>query len=159
MDLVIFVGLQAAGKSTFYRRFFGATHRHISKDLLPRGSDKETRQRKLLAEALEGGLSAVIDNTNATRESRAALIEIGRIYGARVIACFFPPELVDSLERNRARSGRARVPDVAIHATAKLLAPPSFEESFDEIFIVRSLGDGDFSIHKRRRESAELAAI
>src|SRR5262245_59429337 len=33
LDLVVFVGLQGAGKSTFYRAQFAGTHELVSKDL------------------------------------------------------------------------------------------------------------------------------
>ena len=33
---MILVGLPGAGKTTFYRERFAATHRHVSKDLMPR---------------------------------------------------------------------------------------------------------------------------
>jgi predicted kinase len=34
LELLIFVGIQAAGKSTCYRTHFAATHVHVSKDLM-----------------------------------------------------------------------------------------------------------------------------
>src|SRR5436853_453942 len=34
MELIVFIGLQGSGKSTFYHTYFAATHDHISKDLL-----------------------------------------------------------------------------------------------------------------------------
>lgn len=45
MDAVIFVGLQAAGKSTFYRERFFTTHLRISLDQL----HTRHRERALLA--------------------------------------------------------------------------------------------------------------
>ena len=35
MDLVILMGLQGAGKSSFYRAHFAATHTLVSKDRFP----------------------------------------------------------------------------------------------------------------------------
>jgi predicted kinase len=32
MDLVILIGLQGSGKTTFYRTHFAATHEQVSKD-------------------------------------------------------------------------------------------------------------------------------
>ena len=49
------------------------------------------------------------------------------------------------LERNQARAGRARVPDVAILATARKLERPRAEEGFDQLYTVRLEG-GAFSI-------------
>ena len=64
-ELVIFVGLQAAGKSSFFRERFGATHAHVSKDLMPRAArDKESRQLGQIEQALLIGRPVVVDNTN-----------------------------------------------------------------------------------------------
>ncbi len=47
--------------------------------------------------------------------------------------------------RNEMREGKARVPDVAIYATAKKLVAPSIEEGFDELLCVR-LNDSTFEV-------------
>jgi hypothetical protein len=39
------------------------------------------------------------------------------------------------------------VPDVAIYATRKKLAPPSYAEGFDTLYEVRIAGDGVFEVH------------
>ncbi len=49
-----------------------------------------------------------------------------------------PPELC--AERNAAREGRARVPDIGIMATRGRLEPPSTEEGFDRVDVVRPSG-------------------
>jgi hypothetical protein len=35
LECVILIGLPASGKTTFFMRYFGATHRHVSQDLWP----------------------------------------------------------------------------------------------------------------------------
>src|SRR5437763_8521188 len=85
MELIIFVGLQAAGKTTYYHEHFAATHVHVSKDLMRNASGRDTKQMMQLDEALGGGRSVVIDNTNPTVEVRAPLIAAGKRHGARVI--------------------------------------------------------------------------
>lgn len=132
-ELIIFVGLQAAGKSTWYRNHFAATHVHVSKDLMPNARSRDTKQQQLVEQALAAGRSVVVDNTNPTPAVRAPLIAAGRRHGARVIAVFFESSVRDAVARNRAREGKARVPDVAIFVTAKKLVPPSLEEGFDEV--------------------------
>ena len=37
MEVLIFCGLQASGKGTYYREYFSLTHLLISKDYLHRG--------------------------------------------------------------------------------------------------------------------------
>jgi len=43
-ELIIFAGLPAAGKSSYYREHFAATHVHVSKDLMPKTGRTEARQ-------------------------------------------------------------------------------------------------------------------
>jgi predicted kinase len=149
-ELIIFVGLQGAGKSSFFRQRFAATHAHISKDLMPRSArDKEARQMAQIERALTTGAAVVVDNTNPRPADRAPLIEAARRHGARSIAYFFEPQVGDSLRRNEARN--PRVPKVAIFTTAKKLQPPTFEEGFDEIHDVRLADGGGFNVVQRAR--------
>jgi predicted kinase len=135
-DLIILIGLQASGKSTYYRERFKATHVHVSKDLMKGAKNRDMRQRELIEAALDAGKSVVIDNTNPTPLVRAPLIEIGRRHGARVVGYYFEVPVKTAVERNRLREGKARVPDVAIYVTSKKLVPPKLEEGFDEIHVV-----------------------
>lgn len=136
LELIIFVGLQAAGKSTYYRTHFAATHVHVSKDLMKNTRTREAKQQQMIEAALSEGKSVVVDNTNPTPAIRAPLIEIGRRHGARVVAYYFETVVKDAVARNRLREGKARVPDVAIFVTAKKLVPPSFAEGFDEVRVI-----------------------
>ena len=136
LELIIFVGLQAAGKSTYYRNHLAATHVHVSKDLMKNVRSRDDRQRQLIEEALAAGKSVAVDNTSPTPVARAPLIEMGRRHGARVVAYFFETAVKDAVARNRLREGAARVPDVAIFVTAKKLVPPTFKEGFDEVRVI-----------------------
>src|SRR5919202_1102273 len=146
MELVIFVGLQASGKSSFYREHFARTHALVSKDLLRNNRNPSRRQLVLLQKALGEGRPAVVDNTNATAEDRRPLIELGRALGARVVGYYFESRLADCLLRNQGRQGKGRVPDVALYATAKKLQPPSLGEGFDQLFHVRMAEDGGWEV-------------
>ena len=44
-ELVLFVGLQASGKSSFYRARFAGTHDLVSKDRFPNNRNPARRQR------------------------------------------------------------------------------------------------------------------
>jgi predicted kinase len=146
MDLVIFVGLQASGKSTFFREWFAATHVHVSKDLFRNNRNPNRRQAQLIEAALEQGSSVVVDNTNPTLEDRLTLIELGREFGARIIGYYFESDTRRCVGRNRRRTGKDKVPDVAIFATAKRLVAPSYSEGFDELFRVRITDDSAFEV-------------
>jgi predicted kinase len=140
VELVILVGLQASGKSTFFRERFAATHEHVSKDLFRNNRNRNRRQRELVEAALGAGCPVVVDNTNPTVKERRLLIELGRQFGARIAGYFFESGVRECLARNARREGKARVPDVAIYATAKRLVHPSRVEGFDEILCVRLNG-------------------
>ena len=135
-ELIIFVGLQASGKSTYYHTHFAATHVHVSKDLMKNARNREEQQRQMIEAALAAGRSVVVDNTNPTPVIRAPLIELGRRHGASVHAYYFETPVREAVARNRLREGKARVPDVAIFVTAKKMVPPGFREGFDEVRVI-----------------------
>ena len=135
-ECVILIGLPASGKSSFFRERFAATHDHVSKDLLRGHRQPERRQQALLEASLSAGRSVVVDNTNATIASRAALIAIARRHGARVQGFYFETDPSDALRRNRLREGPARVPDVAIFTIRKRMELPTLAEGFDELWTV-----------------------
>jgi len=138
MELVIFVGLQAAGKSTFYQTRFAVTHALVSKDRFRNNKNPNRRQIQLIKAALEAGRSVVVDNTNPTTAERQSLIHWGHTYGAEIIGYYFASPVNLCLERNRRRLGKARVPDVAIYATLRKLSPPAYAEGFHKLFYVRA---------------------
>jgi predicted kinase len=135
-ELIIFVGMQASGKSTYYRAQLAATHVHVSKDLMPNARNRDAKQRDMIVNALTAGLSVVVDNTNPTPAVREPLIRLGKAHGARVVAYYFEIPVKEAIARNRLREGKARVPDVAIYVTSRKLVPPSFDEGFDEVRVV-----------------------
>lgn len=145
LELVLFTGLQASGKTTFYRDRFAATHTHVSKDLWPNARKKEERQRRLIAEHLHAGRSVVVDNTNPTAVEREPLLAIGHGLGAHIVSYAFIVTVEDALRRNASREGRARIMDVGIYSVAKRLVLPGEAEGFDRRFEVR-LADGRFVV-------------
>jgi predicted kinase len=155
MELVIFIGLQGSGKSTFYQLHFASTHAYVSKDLLRNNSRPARRQLQLVEEALQSGCSVVIDNTNPTVEDRAGLISLGHHYSAEAIGYYFEVQVKKSLERNRQRTGKARVPNIAIFATVKKLVRPTYVEGFDKLFYVRSDDNFAFDISDWQEEGEE----
>jgi predicted kinase len=146
MELVLFIGLQASGKSTFYRTRLAATHELVSKDLMPNNPRPERRQRQLVEEALARSASVAVDNTNPTPEVRAPLIALGHAFGAEIVGYWFDATAGACLARNRQREGRARVPDIAIFATRKILRLPTLEEGFDRLWRVSIVEDGAFTV-------------
>jgi predicted kinase len=148
MELAILIGLQGAGKTSFYRARFAGSHDLVTKDRLRNNRRPGRRQRQLIEVALEAGHSVVVDNTNPTLNDRAELIDLGRCHDATVIGCYFASRLEDCLERNRLRLGKERVPDVALLAVAKKLELPSYLEGFHRLFYVRLAGDQTFDVRE-----------
>src|SRR5579863_860081 len=139
MELVIFIGLQASGKSTFYRTLFADTHEYVSKDRLSTNKKNEQQIARII-EALQAQRSIVVDNTNPTLEDRKALIALGRTYGDEIIGYYFDAPAKQCVERNRQREGKARVPDKAIYITASRLTRPTYAEGFDRLYTVAIAG-------------------
>ena len=148
MDTIIFIGLQGAGKSTFYQKYFATTHVYISKDQLTRNKtmNKDAQQNKLLAETLQAAQSVVIDNTNPTVQDREQLIRIAHSYNASVIGYYFDASVRECIARNKERSGKAQVPDKAIYITAARIVLPTYEEGFDMLFRVYTKSNNVFEV-------------
>ncbi|HYT95113.1 MAG TPA: ATP-binding protein [Gemmataceae bacterium] len=157
MELILFIGLQASGKSSFYRARFAATHDLISKDRLRNNKNRERRQRQLIAEALAAGRPVVVDNTNPTTEDRRPLIELAKAAGVHVTGYYFASRLEDCLGRNQLRQGKDHVPDVALFATAAKLQRPTVAEGFDQLFHV-CLAAGAFEVAEWKEEEDNPAA-
>lgn len=141
-EAIIFIGVQGAGKSTFYRERFFQTHVRINLDMLR----TRHRERLLLEACLEACQDFVVDNTNPTADDRARYVAPARARGFCLIAYFFDVELRDAVRRNGMRAGRAKVPAAAVVAAHRKLQPPSKDEGFDQIFTVRVRESNEFIV-------------
>ncbi len=146
LEVVIFIGLQAAGKSTFRSQWFAETHAVVSKDLLRNDRRPERRQRHLILAALASGMSVVVDNTNPSVSERASIIAAAHESGARVRGYFFDSPLPECAARNDLRPEKTRVPRVGLLDAAKRLVLPTRAEGFRELLTVRTLPDRRFEI-------------
>jgi predicted kinase len=142
MEAIIFIGIQATGKSTFFQQRFFATHVRINLDMLR----TRNRERILLAACLEAKQPFVIDNTNLTRQGRAAYISQAKAAGFRVTGYYFNSALQAALERNRRRSGKSLIPEKGILGAYRKLELPNFDEGFDQLFYVEIAEDGQFIV-------------
>jgi predicted ester cyclase/predicted kinase len=140
-EAVVLIGLQAAGKTTFYRDRYLATHVRISRDLLR----TPAREGRFLRTCLSTRAPFVVDNTNATRTERARFILPARAAGFRMVGRWFGDDVAACLARNEAREGLARIPRAGVLATAQRFEAPTVEEGFDELRRVH-LREGDFEI-------------
>lgn len=141
MDAVIFVGLQASGKSTFYKERFFQTHVRISLDLLR----TRNRERVLLETCLSLRQPFVIDNTNPTCEVRSKYIQAAIAVNYCVRGYYFRSNVEECLQRNQNRNDP--VPAVGILSTASKLKLPCWNEGFAALSYVR-LVSGEYVVEE-----------
>lgn len=128
-EAILFIGLQGAGKTTYFMNHFAATHAHISRDIQQTAEQEMT----FIRDCLRLGRSFVVDNTNATRVARAPYIREAKAAGFNVLCYFFDTPVRTAIGRNNHRKDKKPIPVPAILRTTKRLEPPSFEEGVDEI--------------------------
>lgn len=138
MEAVILIGIQAAGKSTFYKERFFKSHMRINLDML------RTRNREsiFLEACIKGKQPFVVDNTNPTVEDRRRYIDAAKAADFRIIGYYFEPNIKAAMERNKGRTGKEKIPEKAIACTFSKLQQPYFDEGFDELYNV-SIGEGN----------------
>ena len=135
--IVILMGLQGSGKSTFYSRYLADDFVRVNLDTL-----KTRHQEKLLIEeCVRSESNFAVDNTNPTRLDRERYIKPAKEAGYRVIGYFLESKIKDCIQRNALREGKARIPEKAIAATSNKLEIPSYEEGFDELYFVKNNGE------------------
>jgi predicted kinase len=139
MEAVIFCGIQASGKTTFYLKHFFRTHVRISLDLL----NTRNKETLFINTCLKIQQRFVIDNTNPTKAERKKYIERAKAQKFTVIGYCFQSLIEVSIERNSQRTGKENVPEIGIRGTHKRLEPPSYDEGFDVLYSVR-IENGEF---------------
>ena len=143
--MVIMIGIQASGKSTFFQKHLKENYIHINLDTLK----TRNRESQLLEECLKKGVNIAIDNTNPTKADRKKYILAAKDNGYKVTGYFMQSRLRDCITRNSLRQGDKKIPDIAIAATSNKLEIPSHIEGFDQLYFV-SISDGDFIISEWR---------
>ncbi len=141
MEAVLFIGIPATGKSTFFKARFVDSHIRINLDMLR----TRHRERLLVDACLEAKQSFVVDNTNPSRGDRARYVGPAKDAGFQVIGYYFRSVISESSARNMTREGSARVPDEALRGIAGKLEQPEYDEGFDALYYVR-IEDGEFSV-------------
>lgn len=133
MELILFIGLQGSGKTTFYKQKFADTHLRLNLDML------RTRHREqiLLEASLRAKQPVVIDNTNPTPADRARYIIPAKAARFRVIGYYFESLVEECERRNAQRPTKQVVPVAGLLATHRRMVPPRMAEGFDELWHVR----------------------
>ncbi|MBR4161194.1 MAG: AAA family ATPase [Bacteroidaceae bacterium] len=141
-QIIIFMGIQASGKSTFYKSVLAPLgYGHINLDSL----HTRNKERIAISRFYEQEKSFVIDNTNPEITDRQRYIPDARTNGYEIIGIFFQSIAKDCIVRNRMRE--KSVPEKAIPCTQNKLQLPSLDEGFDGLFFVK-IADNGFEISK-----------
>ena len=152
--VVLAIGLPGSGKSSWFKRH----------NLTPLSSDmvrsllfddvREQRFQDLVFSNLRSMLKArliakrpmnYVDATNLTPQERQHWIKLAKDYGYEVHAVFFDVPLEVCIDRHQRRD--RVVPEDVMRRMAAKLKPPSFEEGFAKITVVR--------VKKKEQEPAE----
>lgn len=144
MEIIVFCGIQASGKTTYYVKHLLNSHCRVSMDLL----NTRKKEKKFLDFYLSNQQDIVVDNTNPTQRVREEYTSVAREKKYRTICYYFKSTFSESVERNSMRSGKAKVPEVAIKSTKKIFEIPGPVEDFDEIWEVVLLPDGSYNKQK-----------
>ncbi len=141
MEAIIFCGIQATGKTTFFKEHFFKTHIRLSLDQLK----TRNREERFLDACVQTQQPFVVDNTNPGKTDRAKYISIARNHKFKVIGYYFQSRIHEAMERNRKRNGKELIPEVGIKGTFNRLEIPAVEEGFDVLYYVEIV-DNNFII-------------
>jgi predicted kinase len=142
--VVLAIGLPGSGKSSWFKRH---NITPLSSDMLRSllfDDPTEQRYQDLIFSNLRSMLKArliarrpinYVDATNLSPHERHSWIKLAKDYGYEVQAVFFDVPLEVCLERNQRRQ-RVVAEDVMRRMAAKL-RPPTFDEGFAKITVVR----------------------
>ena len=147
MQAIIFIGIQATGKSTFYKANFFNSHIRISMDLL----NTRNKENKFLSTCIATHSRFVVDNTNPIFADRKKYIDLAKENKYEVVGYYFYSSLNDALTRNNRRKGKARIPEVGVRGCYNKLQPPVISEGFDKLFLVE-IEAGGFKISDWKNE-------
>ena len=142
-EAVIFTGIQASGKSTFYKERFFQTHVRVSLYLLR----TRNREKKLIQYCLDTEMNFVVDNTNPSLQDRRRYFEFVSGYPQfKVIGYYFESTLEQCITRNNNRTGKERIPDIGIRSTWSKLEIPVLSEGYESLWQVRTAQRSGFEV-------------
>ncbi|KAK1923128.1 polynucleotide kinase 3 phosphatase-domain-containing protein [Papiliotrema laurentii] len=137
VEIVLFVGPPASGKTSFFRKHFAGKYEHINQDTL------KTRDKclQLAQSCLEQGRSVVIDNTNRNRETRAVWVSLAARLSVPIRLFHFLCPLDLARHNNMYRAvyappeepPRTLIPGTAFNTYVAQFQQPDITEGFDEI--------------------------
>jgi predicted kinase len=149
MEAVLFVGIQGAGKSTFYQQRFFDTHVRINMDMLK----TRYREQVFLHACILARQPFVVDNTNVLAAERERYIAPAKEAGFRIVGYYFPVPVRHAIGRNQKREGKKKIPVQGILGTQKKLQAPRWEEGFDALYCVTVTEANEFVVEECPEET------
>lgn len=129
LTMVIMVGNVASGKTSWCKSML-PDYSYINRDTL--GTMKKCEKK--CEEELKNDNNVVIDNTNPTRESRKAFIELANKYGAQCICIHMNTSFQQCKYWNENRERKVAM--VVLYTYRKRVEIPTLDEGFDYIYTV-----------------------
>lgn len=148
LSMIILIGIQASGKTTFYQNNFKNIYEHVSLDVL----NTRNKERIAIEQGIQQRKNMVIDNTNPTREDRKKYIKIAKENHYQVIGYYFESSIGKCIDRNEKRTGKAKVPKCAVISTSKKMELPDYDEGFDQLYYVH-IEDSEMKVEDWRDEN------
>lgn len=139
--MILFIGIPASGKSTFYQENFFHSHVRVNLDMLR----TRNRENRLLDFCFKTMQRLVVDNTNVTVKDRQKYIALAKQFRFEVKGFYFRSDIVDCMTRNALRTHQQRVPDKGMFGKYHALQLPHLDEGFDELYDVR-IQDDEFIV-------------
>lgn len=129
-EVIIMVGYQGSGKSTFVKTHFSDKYSILRGDVLK----TEAKMSKHLRAELTEGNSVVIDATNSGIIKRAVFIKIAKDKGATVRIVHIATTIEESMVNNAKRD--KPIPNIALYMFRAHYNPPTLLEGVEEIITV-----------------------
>jgi len=142
MQAVIFIGIPASGKTSFYNHRFFDTHVRLSSKLL----DNPHRLRAVMSACIEAKQPFVVDDANLTKDDRRAILHQAAKGGFRVVGYYFQSVADECLRRNQQRPSKQAATEQSILVAERRLEIPKLEEGFDALYYVQIAPDGSFLV-------------
>lgn len=139
------MGIQATGKSTFFRERFFRSHVRINLDML----GTRHREARLIETCLATGISFVVDNTNPTALDRARYLVPARAAGFAITGYYFASQVAAARLRNAGRAPDEQVPERGLLGAAGRLERPRLAEGYGALYYVR-IADSGFAVEPWR---------
>jgi len=139
--LIIMIGSQASGKSTFIRKHILPKFPNFVYTSLDQ-IKTQSKLIKIVSEELKNNKTVIIDNTNYDKKNRLIWLNLAKLMNKSIIGIYMNIDKEVSLHMNTYRSCKKIisgddkiVPDIAIHKYYKNFEEPSKDEGFNKLLI------------------------